>query len=424
MRGRAVTMMLVLTMTTMSVPAAAQPRDAPESALAEGDESIDYHEWSSGREFAQGTKDGVSVGADGLRITRPAGTTERTEPALGTTRTYEFGTWTSPRYRPGFDATELIASWNARTPEKTWLQVEAGAETATGDDTAWYVLGRWAYGDGDILRTTVDGQSDEHADVFVDTLAAKDGVALRSYRLRVTLYREQGSRATPVLGAVGAMTSSVPDRFEVPTSAPGVARGIELPVPRYAQNIHKGQYPEYGGGGQNWCSPTATQMVVEYWGRGPTRREMSWIPADYPDRSVAHAARYTYDYSYEGTGNWPFNTAYAAHHGLRGHITRLHSLAELEDHIARGVPVITSQSFLRSELDGAGYGTAGHIMVVVGFTEDGDVIANDPASNTNAGVRNVYPRAQFETIWQRTKRINADGDVAGGSGGIAYVISP
>jgi hypothetical protein len=39
-------------------------------------------------------------------------------------------------------------------------------------------------------------------------------------------------------------------------------------------------------------------------------------------------------------------------------------------------------------------------------------------------VRNVYKRAQFETIWQRTKRHRADGSVASGPGGIVYIITP
>ena len=63
-----------------------------------------------------------------------------------------------------------------------------------------------------------------------------------------------------------------------------------------------------------------------------------------------------------------------------------------------------SQSFLASELDGANYGTSGHLFVVVGFTADGDVIVNDPASSSNDVVRNVYKREQFEQIWLRTKR--------------------
>lgn len=409
MRGRLRTVLLAAVVASAII----QPT-ATASVDTREDEDIDYHSWSAAREFARGELTGVRPGQDGLRISEPAGTRDG----------YEYGRWTSPLHKPGFGASELVASWNAATPDGTWLEVEAKARTADGTDTAWYVLGKWAHGDGDIRRTTVAGQDDDHASVNVDTLVAKPGVRFAAYQLRVTLYRARGSDATPVLRQAGAMTSYVPERFEVPISPPGKAAGIELDVPRYAQNVHRGHYPEYGGGGENWCSPTSTAMVLEYWGRGPSADELSWLPAGYPDPAVAHAARHTYDYSYEGTGNWPFNTAYAAHYGLRGHITRLHSLAELEDYIARGVPVITSQSFLAEELDGAGYGTAGHIMVVIGFTEDGDVIVNDPASDTTEGVRKVYPREQFETIWQRTKRHDAQGNVASGPGGIVYVIKP
>jgi len=81
--------------------------------------------------------------------------------------------------------------------------------------------------------------------------------------------------------------------------------------------------------------------------------------------------------------------------------------------------VITSQSFLASELDGAGYGTSGHLMCVIGFTAEGDVVANDPASSSDDVVRNVYKRAQFETIWLRTKRINASGGSAAAAAGSA-----
>ncbi|HKS45236.1 MAG TPA: C39 family peptidase [Amycolatopsis sp.] len=397
MTRRLLTLLAVAMMATVTAPPAeartGHPQDAP----------VDYHEFAT---------------PGGLRIGRPAGSVSYEG------RTYEYAQWTSPVWRPGFDATQLIASWNARTPAKTWLQVEAQGRTGTGERTAWYVMGRWASGDTDIQRTSVNGQDDTNAMVDVDTLVTKPGVTLRSYRLRVSLYREAGSFVTPVVTQIGAMTSNIPDRFEVPASGPGRASGIELPVPAYAQNIHKGHFPEYGGGGENWCSPTSTEMVVEYWGRRPREADLSWIPADYPDRTVDYAARYTYDYAYEGTGNWPFNTAYAAEFGLRGHITRLHSLNDIEDYIARGIPVITSQSFLADELDGAGYGTAGHIMVVIGFTKNGDVIVNDPASNSDASVRTVYKRAQFEKIWLRTKRYTASGSVAGGPGGIVYLITP
>jgi hypothetical protein len=62
-------------------------------------------------------------------------------------------------------------------------------------------------------------------------------------------------------------------------------------------------------------------------------------------------------------------------------------------------------------------------MVVVGFTRDGDVIANDPATSSDGSVRRIYPRAQFEKIWLRTKWYTESGKVATGSGGIAYIIT-
>jgi Peptidase_C39 like family len=380
---------------------------------------VDFHSWKDSDLLFAGKRDGLQPTARGLRIGRPAGTIEHTEPH-GTT-TYEYGTWTSPYYRQGFDATQLVASWNATTPKGTWLRVDMRGRTAADDETMWYGMGQWALGDEDITRTSLPNQSDAYGYIDVDTFVGR--TTLRGYQLRVTLYRAKGSHESPTLTMAGAMTSAIPDRFTVPTSPPAGAWGVELPVPPYSQNVHIGQYPEYGGGGEAWCSPTSTQMVVEYYGKHPSKQDLAWVDPSYADPSVDHAARFIYDKDYDGTGNWPFNTAYAATYGLNAHVTRLHSLADLERYIMRGVPVITSQSFLETELDGAGYGTSGHLMVIIGFTRTGDVIANDPASPSNDRVRHVYKREQFENIWQRTKRYRADGTVAGGPGGIAYIIT-
>ena len=62
-------------------------------------------------------------------------------------------------------ATEVIASWNAHTPAGTWLQIELHGTYSDGSGTPWYVMGRWAAGDQDIKRTSVDDQTrrQEHA---------------------------------------------------------------------------------------------------------------------------------------------------------------------------------------------------------------------------------------------------------------------
>jgi hypothetical protein len=288
-------------------------------------------------------------------------------------------------------------------------------------------MGRWADSDADIRRTSVDGQSDDWSSILTDTLRISDrssGVRLAAYQLRVTLHRLPGSAATPFVRRIGAMASDLPDRFTVPATEPGEGRGVELPVPRYSQEIHKGQYPQYDSGGEAWCSPTSIQMAVEFWGRRPSPADLAWVDPSYADPSVCLAARQTYDAQYAGCGNWPFNTAYAAGYGLDALVTRMRSLNEAERLIAAGIPLITSQSFLAEELDGAGYGTSGHLMAVIGFTSDGDVIANDPASADDTAVRRVYDRRQFETVWLRTQRHDAQGRVRSGSGGIAYLLKP
>ncbi|HEX4703646.1 MAG TPA: C39 family peptidase [Pseudonocardiaceae bacterium] len=385
---------------------------------------IDFHQWRTPLDFLTGHLDGTRWRVGGITISRPVGTIDYTDPTLATTKPYDYATWTSPTHRIGFGATQLVASWNATTPAGTWLQVEMSGRTSTGTDTKWYVMGRWASGDTDMHRTSVPNQADATGTVDVDTFEAATGVTLATYQLRVTLYRTAGSTATPTVRMAGAMASAIPDRFTVPAGPPGGAEGIVLPVPLYSQDIHLGQYPRYDGGGEAWCSPTSTEMVVEYWGRHPTAAQLAWVDPAFTDPSVDMAARGTYDWDYQGAGNWPFNAAYAATYGLDAHVTRLHSLAELESYIKRGIPVVTSQSFQADELTGAGYSTSGHLMVVVGFTAAGDVVVNDPASPTDPAVRHVYQRRQFETVWLRTERPLPNGHVGGGSGGVVYIITP
>lgn len=303
----------------------------------------------------------------------------------------------------GFAATELVPSWTAVTQKGTWIEVSLQARTASGELTKWYVMGRWAEHD-EPARTSVPGQGDEHGDVAVDTFVARRPVV--AYRVRAVAHG-----AGALVRSLGVLASAVPHRPSVPASPAGTAGGFELVVPRYSQRAHTGHYPEWDGGGANWCSPASVTMVLGFWGRGPGAGELAWVADGDPCPAVDHAARGMYDHSYQGTGNWPFSVAYAGRYGLDGFVTRLRSAVELERLVRAGIPVITSQSFKEHELPGSGYSTGGHIMVVTGFTAEGDVIVNDPAT---VEVRRVYPRAAFENVWLRSS----------GSGGIVYVLHP
>ena len=99
--------------------------------------------------------------------------------------------------------------------------------------------------------------------------------------------------------------------------------------------------------------------------------------------------RHCWDHAYNGAGNWSFNTAYAARFGLGAFVTRLRGLAEAEAFIAAGIPLIASVRVDPAELTGSEYTSAGHLVVIVGFTDEGDVIVNDPDATPGLPARPV-----------------------------------
>ncbi len=276
---------------------------------------------------------------------------------------------------------ELLPSWNALTPPGTWLTLEVRAQV-DGRWTKYYSFGRWT---GDAGRASLKGQGDEGGDVLTDTLRLKK--AAQRYQYRLTLGSERPGLSPGVrliaLTATGKVSAG---------GAPSdrAAWGKLLNVPARSQMV----FPA----GEGWCSPTSLSMVLAYWGF---------------EVSVPEAAAGTYDKTYEGTGNWAFNAAYAASLGVTAYTTRLNGLGDVERLILSGVPVILSVGWKPGELPGAPIPRSdGHLIVAVGFDQRGDVVVNDPAGKGDAEVRHSYPRAALERLWLSH------------SGGAAYVLYP
>jgi len=342
---------------------------------------------------------------------------------------YVSGTWTSPIYPLSFPFNELVSSWNSQTPPGTFVQSEVRPQLDNGRWAKWYILGRWAYNDfvdgsddPGFHRTSVGGQGDADGFVAIDTFFTKDHPAV-AYQLRLTIFRraDLSDADAPVrvtrYSAVASNLTNQQQTFPSATTMNG-RDDIDLEVTRFSQETHHGEYPEFDNGGEAWCSPTSTAMVVNYWTRvkhvqyAPTAAETAWVDPAFADPEVDYTARYVYDYHYQGAGNWPFNTAYAAERGLVSDVTQLHNLREAEPFIRDGIPLVASVAWQSNKLDGGIKSTNGHLMVIGGFKANGDVIAYDPASPTNVAVRHVYDRRQFEKAW-----IPA-------SGGIVYVDRP
>jgi hypothetical protein len=138
-------------------------------------------------------------------------------------------------------------------------------------------------------------------------------------------------------------------------------------------------------------------MVLAYWGEVEHRAELN--------HTELEVARAVYDADMDGTGNWPFNTAYAgSFSGVRAYVTRFDDVAELEDWVAAGIaPIISVSSYLTNDRHSGP--DNGHLIVVVGFTKDGDVITNNPGVSVkkNIRARQTYPRERLVNAWKKSK---------------------
>jgi hypothetical protein len=290
---------------------------------------------------------------------------------------------------------QAIASWNAATPTGTWIEVRLRARIGSRW-TDWYNLGAWSSDAGPTRRQSVKGQQDEDGRVLTDTVVLK--APANAHQLAIVLRTDDPARTPAVsLAAVLASTPSTTARA-VPSSRS--AWGATIDVPERSQMV----YPD---GGPVWCSPTSISMVMAYW--SDRLREPAL------DQTVPAVAAAVYDPIYRGNGNWPFNTAYAAQHGLLGYVSRMSSLGQVERWIEAGLPVVASIAWDPGELRNASVpSTDGHLLVIVGFTAEGNVVVNDPAADPRLGqsVRRVYDRGQFEGLWLKA------------SGGTVYLIYP
>jgi hypothetical protein len=309
-------------------------------------------------------------------------------------RSFMVGEATSP-VTPATAFREAIPSWNATTPPGTCIETQLRARI--GDRwTKWYNLGVWAEGTATVRRHSVKSQGDANGSVSTDTLKlSASAPAADAIQVRIRLFSETGVEIPSVRNASVATS---PSPSSSPTLLPGDPSKWNrlLDLPQCSQMV----YPD---GGNVWCSPTATSMVLAY-----LRNETG--PCE---PRVRHATNGTWDWIYAGFGNWPFNTAYAATSGNDAYVARYTSMRAVETWIAHGVPVVFSFGWSAGQLTGAAIPSSpGHLAVIVGFDANGDPIVNDPAAPNDASVRRTYRRAELERLWLRH------------SGGTVYLIYP
>ncbi|MES1181014.1 MAG: C39 family peptidase [Verrucomicrobiota bacterium] len=280
---------------------------------------------------------------------------------------------TSPEIKSDIPWNELVASWNIELPEGGYLKTEARGIYPDGA-TKYYNMGNWSGNTNQHLRESVKGQKDASGDVDTDTLMLKK--QCDRFQIRLTFGGDAAQPKMKFLGVCLTDTKATPSAIQSGKEA----WGKTIDVPQRAQM----NYPNGGV----LCSPTTVSMIMTYWSKQLQRPEL--------DHDVPDLVKAIYDPVWKGTGNWPFNTAYAGSYpGVRAYVTRVSDLAEVEEWIAAGFPV--GLSVCSDRLHHRGPGPNGHLIVCVGFTKDGDVVVNDPGSSKQ--VRRVYPRADLIYAW-------------------------
>ncbi len=306
------------------------------------------------------------------------------------------GEATSPEIATPFDYQEAIASWNAATPSGSWVEVQFRARYGTRW-SKWYVLGIWASDTSTVARHSVNSQGDSDGFVATDTfISSAKKATTNNFQIKLRLFSADGTSAASVRNVSVAYSTSAPKKAADVSSGNPALWNTSINIPECSQMV----YPD---GGEVWCSPTSTSMVLAYWDGYSGECEPR----------VRTAVDGVYDWIYDGHGNWPFNTAYAATLGYEGYVARLTSLARAEEYVAAGVPVIMSLAWGKGDLTGADIeSTNGHLLVLVGFDSSGNPIVNDPAAPSNESVQRTYLRSEFEPLWLEA------------SGGTVYLIYP
>jgi hypothetical protein len=285
---------------------------------------------------------------------------------------------TSPEIKSAIEWNELIVSWNAEAPDGTFLKVEARA-IEREHATKFYTIAVWSLDNKAFPRTSVGGQKDGDATVETDTVVLKQSA--RVAQVRITFGGTNRESAKLRFLGLSFCNTDVKPHAE---KSNRTTWGKIISTPERSQF----GYPDAKG----WCSPACLSMLLTRWADALHRPELNV--------SVPEVAAAVYDKQYDGTGNWVFNAAFAgSFKDMRSYVTRFSDISEVEDWIATGIPVILSARW-DLLLPGRPVDNDGHLVVCIGFTENGDVVVNDPATNQNKeSVRRIYKRGDVIRAW-------------------------
>jgi hypothetical protein len=267
---------------------------------------------------------------------------------------------------------EAVLSWNAKGAWQFDLRAMIGTTWSP-----WCAMGRLDGTKQASVKANYDGVV-----IDIDTFCVKGDARATAFQVRV---KGKGEIRALAVAHYRKKTSAASDERSE-------AWGRTLDVPARSQTVEDASIRG------KICSPTSVSMALEYFG---------------VKKKTADIAEAVYDHEAKIYGNWPCNTQVAADLlGGEAYVVKMQNFRAVEEEIGAGRPVVLSHRWNKGDLTNAPIESSdGHLIVVVGFTKDGDVVVNDPAAKPDA-VRRTYKRAELFRTWQQR------------AGGIVYVFRP
>jgi hypothetical protein len=276
-----------------------------------------------------------------------------------------------------------VLSWNASTPNKSFIKTMLRAKMPDGRWTNWFKMGVWGE---EIKSHSIKGQKNRYGSVDIDTLELKEPAL--EWQYKVTLHKGK-NKTYPTLNAV-ALTVKNSKEYKKNLTANKVSVA-PVSVPAFSQ-FEEGRLKNNPDLGKRICSATSVTMLLKH------NHLENISPSD--------IAAKVYDNKADAYGNWSFNTATLfstlkpiAHDNFATYVRWFESFDELLRNIKKDGPAIVSIGFKKGELQGAPVATPGHLVLVRG-ADSKYVYVNDPAAQDNKTVPRKYLRTEFTKAWK------------------------
>lgn len=298
---------------------------------------------------------------------------------------------------------EAVPSWNIECPEKSSFSVfvRFGNDTEKQNKLSpWLLMGEWnrtsdyktlkSY----LLNSKIEGKFDQPFKSLGASIETDYILASKNFNQIQFCF-------------IFAINPNDEVEFSSLSISASTHRGDKKLNLYEKTNVGKNSYMAVPFRSQGWedkkisseiCSVVSTATVMDYYG---------------VDIKTAELAKIAYDKRYKMYGMWWRAVQSAHQYGFNGVVKHFRSWEDVKEFIDKKMPVIACISVNKNDIaDDPNYETDGHVIVIIGFDENGDILCADGGFRKEEDGVLSYKRKEFEKIWF----IN--------SGGIGYLITP